>query len=77
MDDGQTWRLFDVSYNSVANIIDMFPEIFDNLAIKEPQILTAEQEAAQEQASAQQQATAQQQAATPAAGGKKPAARKK
>jgi hypothetical protein len=71
MDDGQTWRLFDVSYNSVANIIYMFPEIFDGLAIKEPQILTAEQEAAQEQA------TAQQQAATPAASGKKPAARKK
>jgi hypothetical protein len=50
MDDGQTWRLFDVSYNSVANIIYMFPEIFDDLAIKEPTILTEEQEAAQVQA---------------------------
>jgi hypothetical protein len=38
MDDGQTWRLFDVSINSVANIIYMFPEIFDDLAIKEPTI---------------------------------------
>jgi len=38
MDDGQTWRLFDVSYNSVANIIYIFPEIFDDLAIKEPTI---------------------------------------
>jgi len=50
MDDGQTWRLFDVSFNSVANVIYMFPEIFDDLAIKEPMILTAEQEAAQQQA---------------------------
>ena len=52
MDDGQTWRLFDVSYNSVANIIYIFPEIFDDLAIKEPTILTQEQEAAQQQAAA-------------------------
>ena len=51
-DDGQNWRLFDVSYNSVANIIYIFPEIFDDLAIKEPAILSAEQEAAQQQAAA-------------------------
>ena len=52
MDDGQTWRLFDVSINSVANIIYMFPEVFDDLAIKEPTILTPEQEAAQQQTAA-------------------------
>lgn len=52
IDDGQTWRLFDVSFNSVANINFLFPEIFDDLAIKEPTILTEEQEVAQQQATA-------------------------
>jgi hypothetical protein len=65
MDDGETWRLFDVSYNSIANIIYVFPDIFDDLAIKEPTILTAEQEAVQ------------QQAAAPAANAKKGTARNK
>jgi hypothetical protein len=47
-DGGETWRLFDVSYNTVANIIAMFPEIQGDLAIREPTILTPEQEAAQQ-----------------------------
>ena len=34
-DDGETWRLFDVSYNTVANIIYIFPEIMDDIPIKE------------------------------------------
>ena len=51
-DGGETWRLFDVSYNKVANIIYMFPEINGDLAIREPVILTPEQEFAQEQAAA-------------------------
>jgi len=51
-DGGVTWRLFDVSYNTVANIIYMFPEIHGDLAIREPTILTPEQELAQEQAAA-------------------------
>jgi Neuraminidase (sialidase) len=51
-DGGETWRLFDVSYNTVANIIAMFPEIHGDLAINEPTILTPEQELAQEQAAA-------------------------
>jgi hypothetical protein len=34
-DGGETWRLFDVSYNKVANIIAMFPEVFGDLEIKE------------------------------------------
>lgn len=46
-DGGETWRLFDVSYNTVANIILMFPDIQGDLAINEPVILTPEQEAAQ------------------------------
>jgi Neuraminidase (sialidase) len=52
LDGGETWRLFDVSYNTVANIIYMFPEIHGDLAIREPTILTPEQELAQEQAAA-------------------------
>jgi Neuraminidase (sialidase) len=47
-DGGETWRLFDVSYNTVANIISMFPDIQGDLAIREPTILTPEQEAAQQ-----------------------------
>ncbi|HEV2480798.1 MAG TPA: hypothetical protein VGS79_14075 [Puia sp.] len=34
-DDGETWRLFDVSYNSVANIIYIFPEIMDDIPLQE------------------------------------------
>jgi Neuraminidase (sialidase) len=49
-DGGETWRLFDVSYNTVANIIYMFPEIQGDLAIKDAVILTPDQELAQEQA---------------------------
>jgi Neuraminidase (sialidase) len=51
-DGGETWRLFDVSYNTVANIIYMFPEVQGDLAIKDAVILTPEQELAREQASA-------------------------
>jgi hypothetical protein len=64
-DDGETWKLFDVSYNSVGNIGFMFPEIFGDLAIEEPVILTPEQEAARQQAAAS------------ASAAKKPASRKK
>jgi hypothetical protein len=45
-DDGQTWKLFDISYNTVANIIYIFPEIFPDMGIPEPSILTEEQELA-------------------------------
>jgi hypothetical protein len=34
-DEGETWRLFDVGYNSVANIIYIFPEILDDIPIQE------------------------------------------
>jgi len=47
-DGGETWRMFDVSYNTVANIISMFPDIHGDLAIREPTILTPEQELAQQ-----------------------------
>ncbi len=64
-DEGETWRLFDVSYNSVANIIYMFPDIFWDMPIKESTTLTEEQELAQQKA---QEA---------AAAGKKTTAKKK
>jgi hypothetical protein len=34
-DEGETWKLFDVSYNTVANIIYIFPEILDDIPIQE------------------------------------------
>jgi hypothetical protein len=34
-DGGDDWRLFDVGYNKVSNIISMFPEILGDLEIKE------------------------------------------
>lgn len=43
-DEGETWKFFDVSCNSVANIIYMFPDIMDDIAINEPTVLTQEQE---------------------------------
>ena len=49
-DEGETWRLFDVSYNSVANIIYMMPDVFGDLAIPEPTILSEEEELARQQA---------------------------
>ncbi|HWB90797.1 MAG TPA: hypothetical protein VG605_03055 [Puia sp.] len=44
LDEGETWKYFDVSYNSVANIIYMFPDIMDDIAINEPAVLSQEQE---------------------------------
>lgn len=62
-DEGETWRIFDVNYNTVANMIMIFPEIMD-MPLKATSILSEEQELAQQQA-----------AAAPA--GKKAVARKK
>jgi hypothetical protein len=45
IDAGDTWRLFDVAYNKVANIIYMMPDIFD-LPIPEHTVLTEEEEIA-------------------------------
>jgi hypothetical protein len=43
-DEGETWRLFDVSYNTVANMVYIFPEVMTDLPIKQPSILSQEQE---------------------------------
>lgn len=51
-DEGETWRLFDVNYNKVANIIYMFPDIFGDIPIAESTILTPEQELAAQQKTA-------------------------
>jgi len=65
-DEGETWRIFDVNYNVVSNMIMIFPEIMD-MPIKATSVLSEEQELAQKQA-----------AANPAApAGKKAVARKK
>jgi len=53
-DDGETWRIFDVSYNSVANIIYMMPDVIGDLPIPQPYIISEEEELAK----AQQQAAA-------------------
>ncbi|MBS1604982.1 MAG: hypothetical protein JST42_20130 [Bacteroidetes bacterium] len=45
-DEGESWKLFDVSYNRVSNIIYMFPEINGDLPIEEPTIMSEEQEIA-------------------------------
>lgn len=37
-DEGESWKLFDVSYTPVSNLIYIFPEILDDIAIKNPAI---------------------------------------
>ena len=44
-DEGETWRVFDVNYNTVKNLMQIFPEIMD-MPIKETAALTEEQELA-------------------------------
>lgn len=40
-DDGLNWKYFDVAFNSVQNIIYIMPDVFDNLAIPQRQIVFA------------------------------------
>lgn len=49
-DEGETWRLFDVSYNSVANIIYLMPDVMGDLPIPQPYIISEEDELAKQQA---------------------------
>jgi hypothetical protein len=65
-DEGETWKVFDVNYNTVSNMILIFPEIMD-MPIKPASVLSEEQELAQQKAAAD--------ASSPA--GKKALARKK
>lgn len=65
-DEGESWRLFDVAYNKVANVFDMFPDIFGDMPIQESTIMTKEQEVA-----AQQKAMAEANAGKKAGGKKK------
>lgn len=58
-DGGENWRLFDVSYNKVANIIYIFPDIFGDMQIQESTVMTPEQELAAEQKAAAEAAAAQ------------------
>jgi hypothetical protein len=50
-DEGETWKVFDVNYNTVGNMMFIFPDILD-MPIKETSMLTEEQELAQQQAAA-------------------------
>ena len=50
-DEGQTWQMFDVNYNIVGNMMFIFPDILD-MPIKEPSVLSEDQELAQQQAAA-------------------------
>lgn len=45
-DEGETWKIFDVSYNKVANIIYLLPDVIDDLPIQEPFIISEEEELA-------------------------------
>ena len=51
-DEGETWKLFDLSFNKIANIIYIFPEVFLDMAIPEPSVLSEEEEIAQQRAEA-------------------------
>lgn len=51
-DEGETWRLFDLSYNKVANVIFMMPDIIDDLPIPEPYTISEEEELARQRAAA-------------------------
>jgi hypothetical protein len=49
-DEGETWKIFDLSFNKIANVIYMFPEVFGDMAIPEPSIVSEQDEIAQQQA---------------------------
>jgi len=66
-DDGETWRMFDVSYNSVANVIYMMPDVNLDLPIPQPYIISDEDE----------QAKAKQEEATASAAAKRTTPKKK
>lgn len=38
-DEGNTWKYFDVAYNSVENVIYIMPDIFNSLAIPQRQVV--------------------------------------
>lgn len=45
-DEGQTWRYFDVAFNSVENVIYIMPDIFDALAIPQRQVIFGKEQMA-------------------------------
>jgi len=48
-DEGETWKIFDVNYNTVTNMMLIFPDIMD-MPLKATSVLSEEQELAQQQA---------------------------
>lgn len=57
-DEGENWRLFDVGYNKVANIIYMMPDVYGDLPIPEHTIISTDEELAAEAAAAKPPAPA-------------------
>lgn len=49
-DEGATWKIFDLSFNKIANVIYIFPEVNIDMAIPEPSILSEQEELARQQA---------------------------
>lgn len=78
-DEGETWRLFDVYYNKIANVIYMLPDIFGDLPIPETSLLSQEEELAQTQAqeAAAKKAAAGKQTSSSTAKGNKAGLKKK
>ena len=62
-DEGESWKIFDVNYNTVSNLMQIFPDILD-MPIQEPSMLTEEQELAKQQAAMAAAAPAGKKAAT-------------
>jgi hypothetical protein len=50
-DEGENWKIFDVNYNTVGNMMQIFPDILD-MPIPETSALTEEQELAKQEAAA-------------------------
>jgi hypothetical protein len=48
-DEGDTWKYFDVAYNSSENLVYIMPDIFDNLSIPQRQIIFENNQLARKQ----------------------------
>lgn len=49
-DEGASWKIFDLSFNKISNVIYIFPEVNGDMAIPEPSILSEQEELARQQA---------------------------
>lgn len=49
-DEGENWKVFDLSYDRVANVIYLLPDVIGDLPIPEPYIISEEEELAKQEA---------------------------